>query len=126
LAKTDESVISTGGGAIVRKENLENLRRKGLLICLTARPEVILERTEKEGERPLLDAALDKRINTIKKLLKKREPFYKKADVTIDTSFLSVSQAVDEIVKILKPERLFVDLKERGYPVFIGFLLENS
>ena len=125
LAKTDESVISTGGGAIVRKENLENLRRKGLLICLTARPEVILKRTEKEGERPLLDAALDKRINTIKKLLEKREPFYKKADVTIDTSFLSVSQVVDEIVKILKPERLFVDLKERGYPVFIGFLLEK-
>jgi len=120
----DGYVISTGGGAVLRKENVQQLRKRGVLICLKAKPEVILERTRDNMERPLLQGAGDKR-EKIKKLLKKRAPFYSQADIMIDTSSLSVSEAVGKIVKILAPEKLKVRLGERSYPIFIGASIDE-
>ncbi len=38
-------IISTGGGAVLRQENMDVLRENGIIICLTATPETILQRT---------------------------------------------------------------------------------
>src|SRR4051794_3389152 len=44
LAGRQPAVIGTGGGIVGREENIWLLRELGPLVCLTARPEVILER----------------------------------------------------------------------------------
>jgi len=124
VSRIDESVISTGGGAVLKRENMENLKKGGIVICLKANLQTILERTTGDEQRPLLNAHLDRK-ERIKQLLKKRAPFYNKADIIIDTSSLSILQTVDRIVKILSPERLQVSLKEKSYPVFIGFSLDR-
>ncbi len=94
----ENKVIAAGGGIVLRKENLDNLRRSGILICLTARPEVILERTKKEHHRPLLE--VDYPLETIKELLAYRAPFYAQADHSLDTSDLTVEQVVEKVIKL--------------------------
>lgn len=97
VAMLDNYVIDTGGGVVQRKENMEELERNGAIICLTASPEVILKRTRKTNYRPLLN--VDNPVSEIKKLLKKRERFYKRCSRMIDTSNKGIEEVVDEIMK---------------------------
>lgn len=97
-----DSVLATGGGVVMDDENMVSLKKIGTVISLVASPEVILKRTSLETHRPLLNNAEPKK--NIEELLKRREPFYKKADYIIDTSSLNIDEVVDEILKILKME----------------------
>lgn len=98
--KTNNIIISTGGGAILRLENMDLLRRNGIIICLTARPETILNRTSKSSKRPLLN--VDDPLKRIKDLMKSREPFYEKADFMIDTEAKTPRQVAEEILEGVK------------------------
>ena len=91
-------VIATGGGTIKDEENLRLLKNSGVIVCLTTEPEEILRRTERSGERPMLDAEED-RLTTIKKLLAERQQFYSQADYTIDTTDWSPLQIMNDICK---------------------------
>lgn len=93
-------VIATGGGAIVNPENLEALKKSGIVICLTASIDAILSRVGSGDERPLI--AADDKKEKVSNLLKAREPFYKKADFIIDTTTKSVKEVVNEILKIVR------------------------
>ncbi len=96
----DNFVVSTGGGIVLREENMKELSRNGIIVCLTASPDVIYQRTKKHGHRPLLNVKDPKR--EIAELLKKREPFYKRCDQMIDTSNLPVDEVVGRIVQYYK------------------------
>jgi len=92
-------VISVGGGAIVDEENFKNLKSCGTIICLKASADVILKRTKDMKTRPLLNVADPKK--RVEDLLSKRQPYYNKADFTIDTDSLTVERVAEEIIKIL-------------------------
>jgi len=96
-------VIDAGGGAVLREENMTNFRSNGIVICLAADEEVVMERTKKYKHRPLLNVEDPKQ--RIRTLLAKRAPFYAKADHTIDTGKLTVKQVVEEIIKISEAKR---------------------
>ena len=98
VSQDENKVIATGGGVVLRKENMDNFRRHGILICLTARPEVILERTKKEHHRPLLEAAYP--LTIIKELLAYRVSFYAQADYSLDTSDLTVDEVTEEVIRL--------------------------
>jgi len=95
VLESENQVVSTGGGAVLRDENLAAFKKSGFVICLIARPEIILERIKQEIHRPLLQTP-DPEMK-IKELLKIREKFYRQADLIIDTSEQSVDDAVKEI-----------------------------
>ena len=95
-------VIATGGGTVKDEENLQLLKNSGVIICLTTEPEEILRRTEKRGERPVLDGGGSERLETIKKLLAEREKFYSQADFHVDTTDWSPLQIVNKICDMLK------------------------
>ncbi len=99
LIHYERAVISSGGGMIVNPDNLKELKKMGKIICLTASPEVILERIKHETQRPLLHNPDP--LSKIKELLVKREASYTNADYTIDTSQLSVEEVVEQIIKWL-------------------------
>jgi len=103
LSSSAGMVISTGGGAIVNQSNLEMLKRKGIIICLTASVDAILSRIGNGDERPLLAKGDSREV--VSGLLKLREPFYKKADFIIDTTEKSVGQVVKEVLKIADSSR---------------------
>jgi len=98
----DGQVIACGGGAVLDYENLINLRRRSVLILLTADPKTILKRVGSyDGSRPLLDVV--DRVERIKKLLSARNPIYlRAADIIIDTSHRIPEQVAGEILRRLK------------------------
>lgn len=102
--KDKGQVISTGGGAVTIEDNLRAMKDSGLLVALTALPDVILNRIEKEGHRPLLKINNSKQ--KIEELLLKREEFYKKADIIIDTTNISPDAVAEKIIKLKLPDRL--------------------
>jgi shikimate kinase len=94
------AVIATGGGAIVAEENFARLRASAPIVCLTARTDVIVERTRSAGSaRPLLPGADPARH--IEELKERRAAAYARADLTVDTSERSVEEVVDEIARFL-------------------------
>jgi shikimate kinase len=93
-------VVATGGGILGREENVLLLRRIGRLVCLTARPELIMERTRPWVDRPMLAGAQDPRA-VIEQLLTARAAGYLLAEVTVDTSDRSVEEVVDELCRVL-------------------------
>ena len=100
LASNMENVvIDAGGGAVIDPENVENFKKKGVVICLCAEPEVILERTKRYSHRPLLN--VENSQEKVEELLKFRVPFYAQADFSIDTTALNIEQVTDRIKKIL-------------------------
>ena len=94
------AVISCGGGVVLREENLRALEANGLLVCLTARPEVILARTARAAKRPLL--AGDNPEQKIRDLLAARAPLYAKIPVQIDTSDASLEDLASRLLKLWK------------------------
>ena len=88
-------VISTGGGAVIRDMNREAFKKAGFVVCLTARPDVILERIRHETHRPLLQTPDP--LAKIRELLDSRAKFYAQADAVIDTSGKSVEDVIAAI-----------------------------
>jgi shikimate kinase len=93
-------VIATGGGTIVNPQNLEILKRCGVVISLTADAQTILLRTGKGDTRPMLRGA--DRLERIRQLMEQRERFYARADIVLDTSALTISQVVRRIMERLQ------------------------
>jgi shikimate kinase len=96
LAARTKTVIATGGGLPVNPQNLLNLKEYSLVVCLWASPEKIWERVKHQTHRPLLhDADPQKKIRD---LLAVREPFYKQADVLLNTELRSVREVAQQVV----------------------------
>ncbi|MBU0580917.1 MAG: shikimate kinase [Candidatus Margulisbacteria bacterium] len=92
IAKTivnlNNKVISTGGGIVLKPENVEALKKAGKLVLFQVEPETVLRRVKDYTTRPLLNYPdPEKRLAMINKLLAERENKYKNsADIVIDTN----------------------------------------
>lgn len=93
-------VISCGGGLVIQDGMKEVLRAKGVVICLFASIESILERTRRNKNRPLLD--VDDQEAEIKMLLKEREPIYMSCGASISTDQRSLSDVTRHLVHTYK------------------------
>lgn len=93
-------VIATGGGVLLKEENVRLLKGAGTLVCLTAGVDQILRRIGAgRGRRPLL-AGEDPR-RRVEELLAQRAFCYAQANCTISTDGLTAKQATDRIKKEL-------------------------
>ncbi len=100
MARRTKTVISTGGGLPVNPANLASLKTHALVVCLWTSPEKIWERVHSQSHRPLLhDPDPQKKI---RELLAAREPFYKQADVLVNTDIRSVREAAQQVVHQFK------------------------
>jgi shikimate kinase len=93
-------VIACGGGVVMDQENMDNLKQAGVIIYLKAEPQVIFARTGGKSHRPLLNVGNPEK--RIAELLDKRQPFYAKADYTVDTSDKNIAEVVERIIEIAK------------------------
>ena len=104
VSSMKELVITTGGGTLLRRENLENLKKTGVLVCLEASPLEIVRRVEDDKHRPLLD--VDDRLNTVEKMLSQRKAYYDLADIKIETEgkdpATTAKEVVDQFIWYLK------------------------
>lgn len=90
------TVIATGGGLVIESKNLDSLKNHSLVVCLWASPETIWERVRNQSHRPLLQGPDP--FARIKELLVQRDPFYREADVLVNTEFRSAREVVQQVV----------------------------
>ena len=102
VARKTRCVIATGGGTIVNPRNLESLKRSGIVVTLTADIPTILLRVGAGDDRPMLRAG--DRVERIRALLEQRAKAYARADITLDTSALSIDEVARHIVARLQEQ----------------------
>lgn len=94
-------LISPGGGAVMRAENRAVMKEHGVVISLMARPEIILERVNRDSTvRPVLEERKpgQSKLERIEEVLNNRMPCYQEANLIVDTSDRSVDSLVEEIL----------------------------
>ncbi len=97
LSTDRSSIIVTGGGIVLRKENINLLKRLGIVVWLDAKEEILLERATRKSERPLLQAKNPRA--RFSELLRTRAALYANAaEIRIDTSDLTHEEVADEIL----------------------------
>jgi shikimate kinase len=90
------TVIATGGGMPASEENLESLKKHALVVCLWASPEAIWQRVRHQWHRPLLQDPDP--LNKVRALLAARAPFYKQADVLVNSEMRSVREVAQQVL----------------------------
>jgi shikimate kinase len=92
-------VVVTGGGTILRSENVQILRGIGRIVWLDADEEVLWRRASRHSTRPLLQTP-DPRAR-FTQLLQERLPLYQAAaDYRVNTSSNSIARVADEIIAL--------------------------
>jgi len=100
LARSDRQVISTGGGVVLRADNVAALRATGTLVYLTAPPEVLWQRILGHAERRTTRLAIDpdRGFQQVRQALIERHPVYMQAcHLIVDTSEASVDTLAEQI-----------------------------
>jgi shikimate kinase len=100
--RTEEpAIIVTGGGAVLREENVEILRGRGVIVWLDADEETLFARASQKQNRPLLQTKHPRK--SFSKILGARKPVYATiADIRIDTSVLSDEEVAVAILAKLR------------------------
>jgi len=119
-------VAALGGGTLLNPEAVTLVRDMGMLVGLTAAPEVILERVNrKKDSRPLL-AGLndDAKLEKIRALLAERQPLYDLSDLRFESAdsipHHILTRRIVHRAQIEELPVLWVELGSRRYPIYIS------
>ena len=93
-------VVSCGGGLVVQPGMKELLKEKGVVICLFASAESIIERTSRNKNRPLLNVTDP--AAKVRALLEEREPIYMDSGACITTEGRTIPEVVKHMVRTYK------------------------
>jgi shikimate kinase len=98
LSTEEPAIIVTGGGIVLRSENVDLLKRLGAVVWLDADEATLRTRIHRLSDRPLLQTANPEA--TLSKLLEAREPLYRNAaDLRVDISQKNPEQIAELILK---------------------------
>ena len=101
VGKEKNKIVSCGGGVAMREVNIQEMKKSGKVILLTAKPETILERVKENHDRPLLEN--NKTVEYVSELMEKRRPAYEAAaDIVIATDGKSANEICEEIIAQVK------------------------
>ncbi|MCI8504869.1 MAG: shikimate kinase [Lachnospiraceae bacterium] len=94
-------ILSCGGGAVLRSENVRLLKENGVIVLLTARPETVRLRVGDGMSRPALGGVVT--VEHIAELMEKRRAAYEgAADVTVATDGRRPEEIAEEILERVK------------------------
>ena len=97
LSRAVPAIVVTGGGIVLRPQNVKMLRKLGKVVSLEADEETLFRRISRRVTRPLLQTKNPRA--TLVELLRVREPLYREAaDVRLDTSRLTHDEVTDAIL----------------------------
>lgn len=101
----DPCVIALSGGIVHNAEAFALVRRHCRTVWLKAAPEDHMQRVIDVGDHRPIEGR-DNAMADLRRLLAGREPLYRQADVTIDTSTRTVGEVVDELAGALGGARV--------------------
>ena len=103
-SQAKKSIIDCGGGVVLNDANIDNLKKDGVCIVLTANLETIIKRIKHDQNRPPLEVSVSFEEEQ-KKILKEREQkYHAAADYICNTSNRRPVETVEEITEFLKTE----------------------
>jgi shikimate kinase len=101
LPTTEPTIIITGGGIVLREENIKILKQLGVNIWLDGAEETLFARASGTRNRPLLQAKNPR--NAFSQILRERRPLYANiADIRVDTSVLTDEEVAVAILAKLR------------------------
>ena len=101
VSRTERAVVVTGGGMVLRKENVEILKRLGRIVWLDGNEATLFARASRRTDRPLLQTKNPRKA--FSQILGERRPLYTKiADIRIDTSELTGEEVAIAILSKFK------------------------
>ncbi len=96
LGEEGNTIVSCGGGVVVRPRNTDYMKKSGKVVFLSATPETIYERVKNSTDRPILNGHMN--VEYIAELMEKRRALYEAAaDIKIDTDGKSRAAICKEI-----------------------------
>lgn len=96
IMKQKKQVIATGGGIVMVEGNQKCMMDNGLVVTLKADAKTIINRVSRDRNRPLLKGNVRGKVH---QLLSERKNAYDFAHIQIDTSFSSIDDIVEQIIK---------------------------
>ncbi len=100
MGQRPASIVSCGGGAAMRQENVDLMKENGCIVLLTAAPETIYQRVKDSQDRPVLNGNMN--VEYIRDLMEKRRPYYEKAaDLFVSTDEKTAEEICREILSRL-------------------------
>lgn len=103
LTRKKNIVLATGGGAVLSADNRQALRSRGTVVYLRASIDILVERTRRDRNRPLLQT--DDPRARLEEIMKMREPLYlETAHVIVDTDRRSPQAVARDVVDNLKQQ----------------------
>lgn len=103
LSEQTGIVMATGGGAVLRPENRQDLTSRGVVIYLHCSPEQQYSRTSRDRNRPLLHT--EDPLARLRELMEVRDPLYRQvADMVVSTERRGTSSVVKEIRRRLESD----------------------
>ena len=102
LTERDDILLATGGGAVLRAENREFLKR-GAVVHLDSSVELLVKRTSKDKKRPLLQNTDPSKV--LHRIKRQRDPLYKEvSDVRVYVGDNSSRKTVNQIMQKLSKQ----------------------
>ncbi|MCR5261829.1 MAG: shikimate kinase [Candidatus Gastranaerophilales bacterium] len=98
VSAKENQIISTGGGIVLNKQNITELKKNGIIFYLKTSPDTLIKRLQGDTTRPLLKT--DDIKAKLVSMLEIRGKLYEKADFTTETDNLSEDETVKEITRI--------------------------
>lgn len=104
LTASSQLVLATGGGAVLRPENRQNLSARGIVVYLMTTVSQQIERTRKDQKRPLLQK-MDNPKEALSDMMSLRDPLYREiADIIVVTGRRSPRSVMLDIIAELQKE----------------------
>jgi shikimate kinase len=100
LLHEDVHVLSTGGGAFIDAETRAHVRARGLSMWLRASLDVLVARTARRGNRPLLKQGDPHAV--LERLMAVRYPIYAEADMMVESRDAPVEDTVDRALATMR------------------------
>ena len=95
ICKKENCFISTGGGCVMREENVRLFKDSGKIVYLKTSKSTLIKRLEGDSSRPLLAGNKAERLG---ELFEKRTPVYERvADIIVDTDGLTPREILETI-----------------------------
>jgi len=95
-----KTVVACGGGLVVQAGMLARLQSRGVVVCLHASLETILQRTSGNRNRPLLH--VDDPMDRLRELYAAREPIYRRAGAVILTDHRPTSDIISHVLRVYR------------------------
>ncbi len=101
VREQERAILSVGGGIVSEKETYDYLLSNWFTVWIKARPEEHMARVVAQGDFRAM-AGNDQAMDDLRHILAAREPLYRKADLTLDTSGKSVDASFAELQSALR------------------------